>query len=209
MDPDNTMLPVGFRQRDQTAKDPTGELNRDTLMSYLEEEGAAIPDKEEEVPYEAGVKKGKVYKQKEKKQSDNPYEDDTGDGGAPKGKVQLEPEVEQALANATDLELTDLAAVLGLHKMLNNEQLYEAQASGGEMVCTESWKDNTLCKMKCDAIDESFVNDIDFEQAMNQVKSNGIDELNLNNLEISTEQMLEVIDALKSNTSVKRFSIAN
>lgn len=87
--------------------------------------------------------------------------------------------------------------------------MYEAQASGGEMVCTESWKDNTLCKMKCDAIDESFVNDIDFEQAMSDVKSNGIDELNLNNLDISTEQMLEVISALKSNTSVKRFSIAN
>ena len=119
MDPDNTMLPVGFRQRDQTAKEPTGDLNRDTLMSYLEEEGAAIPDKEEEVPYEAGVKKGKVFKQKEKKQSDNPYADEEGE--APKGKVQLEPEVEQALANATDLELTDLAAVLGLHKMLNNE----------------------------------------------------------------------------------------
>jgi len=207
MDPDNTMLPVGFRQRDQTVKDPTGELNRDTLMSFLEEEGAAIPDKEEEVPFEAGIKKGKVYTQKEKKESDNPYEG--GEDGAPKGKVQLEPEVEQALANATDLELTDLAAVLGLHKMLNNEQLYNAQASGGEMVCTESWKDNTLCKMKCDAIDESFVNDIDFEQAMNEVKSNGIDELNLNNLEVSTEQMLMVIDALKSNTSVKRFSIAN
>ena len=88
-------------------------------MSFLEEEGAAIPDKEEEVPFEAGVKKGKVFKQKEKKQSDNPYEDETD--GAPKGKVQLEPEVEQALANASDLELTDLAAVLGLHKMLNNE----------------------------------------------------------------------------------------
>ena len=25
MDPDNTMLPVGFRQRDQTTKDPTGQ----------------------------------------------------------------------------------------------------------------------------------------------------------------------------------------
>lgn len=208
MDPDNTMLPVGFRQRDQTTKESTGELNRDTLMSFLEEEGAAIPDKEEEVPFEAGVKKGKVFKQKEKKQSDNPYEDDTEDG-APKGKVQLEPEVEQALANASDLELTDLAAVLGLHKMLNNEQLYEAQASGGEMVCTESWKDNTLCKMKCDVIDESFVNDIDFEDAMNQVKSNSIEDLNLNNLDVSTTQMLEVIDALKSNTSVKKFSFAN
>ena len=63
--------------------------------------------------------------------------------------------------------------------------------------------------MKCDVIDETFVNDIDFEDAMNQVKSNSIEDLNLNNLDISTTQMLEVISALKSNTSVKNFSIAN
>jgi len=63
--------------------------------------------------------------------------------------------------------------------------------------------------LKCDVIDESFVNDIDFEDAMSQVKSNSIEDLNLNNLDISTSQMLEVIAALKSNTSVKKFSIAN
>ena len=56
--------------------------------------------------------------------------------------------------------------------MLNNEQLYEAQASGGEMVCTESWKDNTLCKMKTDIIDESFVNETDIEDVMNKIKNN-------------------------------------
>ena len=60
------------------------------------------------------------------------------------GTVNLEPEVQKALAEATDLELTDLAAVLGLYKMLNNQQFYDAQGAGG-MVCTESWKDNTLC----------------------------------------------------------------
>ena len=65
MDPDNTMLPVGFRQRDQTTKDPTGELDRDKLMSSLEETALEIPDKEEEVPFVAGTKKGKVFKQKE------------------------------------------------------------------------------------------------------------------------------------------------
>ena len=107
MDPDNTMLPVGFRQRDQTAKEPTGELSRDKLMNFLEEEGAAVPDKEEEVAYEAGTKRGKVFKMPEKIISDNPYANETS------GKVELEPEVEKALADATDLELTDLAAVLG------------------------------------------------------------------------------------------------
>ena len=56
--------------------------------------------------------------------------------------------------------------------MLNNEQLYEAQASGGEMVCTESWKDNTLCKMKTDIIDESFVNETDIDDVMNKIKNN-------------------------------------
>ena len=56
--------------------------------------------------------------------------------------------------------------------MLNNEQLYEAQASGGEMVCTESWKDNTLCKMKTDIIDESFVNETDIEDVMSKIKNN-------------------------------------
>ena len=73
MDPDNTMLPAGYRQRDQTAKDPTGELDRDKLMNNLEEDALKLPDQEEEVPFVAGTKKGKVFKQKEIKISDNPY----------------------------------------------------------------------------------------------------------------------------------------
>jgi len=47
--------------------------------------------------------------QKEKVSSDNPY---ALENGASAGD-NLEPEVKQALENATDLELTDLAAVLG------------------------------------------------------------------------------------------------
>lgn len=73
MDPDNTMLPAGYRQRDQTALEPTGELNRDALMTTLQEEALQMPDQEEEVPFVIGTKKGKVFKQKEKTVSDNPY----------------------------------------------------------------------------------------------------------------------------------------
>ena len=57
MDPDNTMLPVGHRQRDHTKKEPTGPLDREKLMNSLEETALEIPDKEEEVPFVPGKKK--------------------------------------------------------------------------------------------------------------------------------------------------------
>lgn len=205
MDPDNTMLPAGYRQRDQTTKDPTGELDRDKLMSSLEETALEIPDKEEEVPFVAGTKKGKVFKQKEKIQSDNPYADETSSG-----TVNLEPEVQKALAEATDLELTDLAAVLGLYKMLNNQQFYDAQGAGG-MVCTESWKDNTLCKLPLAQIEDES-NDIDVEATLEQVKKNdsSLTEINLNNVvNIQTSTLVEFFEALKNNTNVESFSLAN
>ena len=57
MDPDNTMLPVGHRQRDHTKKEPTGPLDREKLMNSLEETALEIPDKEEEVPFVPGKKR--------------------------------------------------------------------------------------------------------------------------------------------------------
>lgn len=208
MDPDNTMLPAGYRQRDQTALEPTGELNRDALMTTLQEEALQMPDQEEEVPFVIGTKKGKVFKQKEKTVSDNPYADESGES---KGTVNLEADVEQALQNASDLELTDLAAVLGLYKMLNNQQFYDAQGAGDQMVCTESWKDNTLCKLPCAQLDDE-PNAIDVEAALEQVKKNdsSLTDLNLNNVHnIQLSTLVEFCEALKSNTAVTSFSIAN
>ena len=57
-------------------------------------------------------------------------------------------------------------------KKINFPSLFKLSRSGGEMVCTESWKDNTLCKMKTDIIDESFVNETDIEDVMNKIKNN-------------------------------------
>ena len=84
----------------------------------------------------------------------NVFSDETSSG-----TVNLEPEVQKALAEATDLELTDLAAVLGLYKMLNNQQFYDAQGAGG-MVCTESWKDNTLCAGSEFSMNDAFKTDL-------------------------------------------------
>ena len=42
-------------------KQPTGGLNRDSLINYINEEGIKAPDKEERVPFELGKKRGKVW----------------------------------------------------------------------------------------------------------------------------------------------------
>ena len=42
-------------------KQPTGGLNRDSLINYINEEGINAPDKEEKVPFELGKKRGKGW----------------------------------------------------------------------------------------------------------------------------------------------------
>ena len=40
-------------------KQPTGGLNRDSLINHINEEGINAPEKEENVPFELGKKRGK------------------------------------------------------------------------------------------------------------------------------------------------------
>lgn len=60
IDPDNSLLPPSERCRDQTTKEPTGPLNREKLLKYLEEKAKADEDWKEAVPYERKTR-GKVF----------------------------------------------------------------------------------------------------------------------------------------------------
>ena len=59
-DPDDKHVPASVRNAYRCSKEPTGPLDHTSLISYIKQEGLASPDKDEEVPYEAGVKRGKV-----------------------------------------------------------------------------------------------------------------------------------------------------
>ncbi|MEQ2255608.1 Tropomodulin-4, partial [Ilyodon furcidens] len=96
MDPENAMLPAGMRQRDQTKKSPTGAFDRDALMQHLEKQALEHPDREDLVPF-TGQKKGKAFVPKKPKEI--PLHE----------QVILEPELEEALKNATDAEMCDIA----------------------------------------------------------------------------------------------------
>ncbi|KAK0139559.1 Tropomodulin-1 [Merluccius polli] len=115
LDPDNALLPAGMRQKDQTKKAPTGTFQRDDLLAHLEKSAHEHPDKEDLVPF-TGEKRGKAWVPKQR--SDPILEN-----------VTLEPELEEALANASDAELCDIAAILGMHTLMSNQQYYEALTS--------------------------------------------------------------------------------
>ncbi|XP_034850504.1 tropomodulin-3-like [Mirounga leonina] len=111
LDPENALLPAGFRQKNQTSKSATGPFDREHLLSYLEKEALEHKDREDYVPY-TGEKKGKIFIPKQK-----PMQTFTEE------KVSLDPELEEALTSASDTELCDLAAILGMHNLITNVQL--------------------------------------------------------------------------------------
>lgn len=204
MDPDNCMLPAGLRQPDQTKKAPTGEYNPESLKQYLVEQAQNEEDVEDLVPFEAGVKRGKVYVPKQ-------VQKDDGFGGA---DVDLDPEIQDALNNATDLELTDLAAVLGLHKMLDNEQYYNSLASSDKIVSTISFNQATKCKLPVcspEEMNEIEENKTDPDEMLELLERNdpSVEEVNLNNLSnIPVPTLQKYGQVLASNTHLKRLSLA-
>uniref|UniRef100_A0A8C9TI07 Tropomodulin 1 n=1 Tax=Scleropages formosus TaxID=113540 RepID=A0A8C9TI07_SCLFO len=195
LDPDNALLPAGLRQKDQTKKAPTGSFQRDSLLAHLEKQAREHPDKEDLVPY-TGEKRGKVWVPK-KKAVDPIMED-----------VTLEPELEEALANATDAELCDIAAILGMHTLMSNQQYYEALASS--TIVNKQGLNSVIQCTQYKSVPDEQPNSTDVEETLQKIKSNdaSLVEVNLNNIKnIPVPTLKAYAEALKTNTVVQKLSI--
>ncbi|XP_009992739.1 PREDICTED: tropomodulin-2 isoform X3 [Chaetura pelagica] len=216
LDPENALLPAGFRQKDQTTKAATGPFDRERLLSYLEKQALEHKDREDFVPF-TGEKKGKIFIPKEK-----PIETRTEE------KVTLDPELEEALASASDTELYDLAAVLGVHNMVNNPKFDEgARSKDGKGTVR-----NVVKGEKVKPIFEEPPNPTNVEASLQRIKANdpSLTEINLNNIKAFADMLkvnktlkslnvesnfitgtgiLALIDALKENESLTEIKIDN
>lgn len=121
------MLPAGLRQRDQTKKSPTGPYDREALMQHLEKVALEHKDREDLVPFtgeKKGAVSGRLRPTEARKFCSLPGGRDLRFLLFPAGKafvakkpaeipeheqVILEPELEEALKNATDAEMCDIA----------------------------------------------------------------------------------------------------
>ncbi|XP_075714116.1 tropomodulin-2-like isoform X2 [Rhinoderma darwinii] len=191
LDPENALLPAGFRQKDQTTKEDSGKFDREHLMEYLQKEAMEHQDREDCVPF-TGEKKGKVFVPKQALERE------------PEERVTLEPELEEALASATDTELSDLATVLGVQHFSSRTQENEDGSYGADLK-------NVVKAEKVKPTFEEPPNPTNVEESLQRIKANDpfLVDVNLNNIKsIPIPTLKEFAKSLGSNTHVKCFSLA-
>ncbi|KAK5874228.1 hypothetical protein PBY51_019195 [Eleginops maclovinus] len=192
MDPENALLPAGLRQKDQTVKQDTGTFSRESLLKYLEKEAMEYKDRDDVVPF-TGERKGKVFIPKQKPIETRQEEITT-----------LDPELEEALSSATDTELCDLAAILGVHTLVTSSQTYDGTSS-------KEGYNNVIKGEKMNPVFDEPPNPTNVEETLQRIKSNdsSLTEVNLNNIKnIPIPTLKEFSKAMEKNTSIKKFSLA-
>ncbi|XP_017295561.1 tropomodulin-2 isoform X2 [Kryptolebias marmoratus] len=192
MDPENALLPAGLRQKDQTSKEATGPFNRDRLLKYLEKEAMEYKDREDVVPF-TGEKKGKVFVPKQQPIETRQEE-----------VTKLDPELEEALTNASDTELCDLAAILGVHTLVTSNQTYDGTGS-------KEGYNNVIKGEKMNPVFDEPPNPTNVEETLQRIKSNdsSLTDVNLNNIKnIPIPTLKDFAKAMEKNTHVKKFSLA-
>ncbi|NWY73672.1 LMOD2 protein, partial [Erithacus rubecula] len=208
IEPDRN-LPVGQRQKSLTEKTPTGTFSREALMAYweretkklLEEErlGACEKDSEQEEDNSEELQE-ECFTESNSEVSEEACteEDDEEDEEEDEDESDDEKEEEQ---NAAAGRHSDHIR----HKKCNGAKDNENFLNGHD------GKDSDNRSSKSSAI-HPCGNPTVIEDALEKVRSNDPDttEVNLNNIENITSQMLiQFSQALRDNTVVKSFSLAN
>ncbi|GAB0194108.1 tropomodulin-3 [Grus japonensis] len=188
LDPDNALLPAGFRQKDQTAKKASGPFDRERLLAYLEKQALEHKDREDYVPF-TREKKGKIFIPKQK-----PVQSYTEE------KFSLDPELEEALTSATDTELGDLAAILGMSNLITNNQFCDVVGSSNG-IDKDSFSNIVKGEKMLPVFDEP-PNPTNVEETLQRIKDNDsrLVEVNLNNIKA-------LADMLRVNTELKSLNI--
>lgn len=126
-------------------------------------------------------------------------------------KIVLDLDEEQTLSGASDAELVDLAGILGLHSMMNQDQYYASITNKGQ---TGDTKFNSVVKaaQPKKTVPHLPDNDTDISKTTQQVIDNdpALKDLNWNNIKhIPRDTFKKMFDGLKNNTNLERVSLSN
>lgn len=200
VDPDDPHVPPSMRCKDQTKKSATGPLDRQRLLGYLKKYALEQEDWPENKPYESGLKRGKVWVPKETPQ---PVVDED--------KIILDVDEEATLNGASDSDLVDLAGILGLHSMMNQDQYHASILNKGQG--TGAKFDSIVKASQPKKIVPHLPdNDTDVTKTTQQVVANdpSLKDLNWNNIKhIPRDLFKKMFEGLKTNTSIQRISLSN
>ncbi|CDS41704.1 tropomodulin [Echinococcus multilocularis] len=203
IDPDNSLLPPSQRCRDQTTKAPTGPFNRENLIKFLVEKAKNDPDWDEAVPYEKKIR-GKVFEKKKVE----PVAVEKNELSELGFDVEFDESINEALDNATDDELIDLAAILGFTGMMNQVQFHASienrgQVGGGFLGVAKA--------EQLKIVPDEPPNMTDVEESIKKLAADdaSLTVLNLNNIKcLGPEVVSRLFTALGENTKLHELHMA-
>ncbi|EAT41308.1 AAEL007029-PB [Aedes aegypti] len=202
VDPDDSFLPPSQRTNYECTKDPTGPLDRKKLIDHINKQALETPDKPELEPFVPGTVRGKKW-------IPPPMERKLQEA-AEQIAIDMGDEYEQALNDATQEEIIDLAAILGFHSMMNQDQYHASLLNKGQPVGL-GWDGITKSSIQ-KVYPAEKPNMTDPEETIKRLKDDDstLVDVNLNNIKtISDEQYEKMFEALQSNTHLEVLSLTN
>ncbi|XP_019934322.2 leiomodin-2a [Paralichthys olivaceus] len=206
LDPDDN-VPIGLRQRDQTAKTPMGNFDREALLKYWEDENKKLleDEKVESNPGQEGCPDESRGKRVSETSSNSGKTLDNNKYKISNNKVHRS-DVETNYTKADEVEKKDECKKEAPIKSKCPQKNSLSKGSGGELR-TETIDQNLNMPP-----DRPCGNPIILDEALEQILGDdpAMNEVNLNNIEdISQETLLRFAEALCTNTHVHVFSLAN
>ncbi|XP_055325610.1 tropomodulin isoform X3 [Sitodiplosis mosellana] len=202
VDPDDNFLPPSQRNNYDCEKESTGPLNRKKLIEHINKEALETPDRPEFEPFIKGKVRGKKWVA--------PPPDAAQLDADEKIAIDLGDEYEQALTDASQEEIIDLAAILGFHSMMNQDQYHASLLNKGQPVGL-GWDGITKSSQQ-KIFPQDPPNNTDVEESIKRVKDDDtkLIELNLNNIKnISDEKFEQLYNALSENEHLEVLSLTN
>ncbi|EZA61919.1 Tropomodulin [Ooceraea biroi] len=201
--PQDSFMPPSQRCSYECTKSPTGPLNRKKLIEHINKQALETPDIPELKPYVPGVVRGKKW-------IPPPQESVKEKEAEEQIAIDLGEEYEQALSAATQEEIIDLAAILGFHSMMNQDQYHASLLNSGQPVGL-GW-DGVTKASQPKVYPMEPPNDTDVDATIKQVRNDDstLVELNWNNIKnISDEKFLQLFEGLEMNTHLESLSLTN
>ncbi|XP_059484570.1 tropomodulin isoform X2 [Neocloeon triangulifer] len=201
VDPDDNTMPPSLRCGYFCEKEPTGPLDRHKLIDHINKQALETPDKPEAQPFVAGTVRGKKWVAP-KCEKTAELEEQIG--------IDLGDEYETALSGASQEEIIDLAAILGFHSMMNQDQYHASLLNKGQPVGM-GW-DGVTKASQPKAFPNEPPNLTNPDETIKRVKEDDhtLKDVNWNNIKnISDEKFTQLFEALASNTHLESLSLTN
>lgn len=216
IEPDRN-LPVGLRQKSLTEKTPTGNFSREALMAYWEKESQKLLEKErlgecgklaEEDKEES--EEELIFTESNSEVSEEVCTEEEEESTEEEEEEEEEDSEEEEVTTEVTKHINGTVSHNGVNSDNSKPKTFKSQIENINL--TNGNSGGTQRNTESPAAIHPCGNPTVIEDALEKIKNNDPDttEVNLNNIEnITTQTLSRFAEALKENTVVKTFSLAN